>query len=76
MPLSNSHFIKPIFIKITSYFNEFKEILFISLKRLSTPISSGSNASTVLSTCLNVFLNVPSELIVYISTKDSVGNAK
>ena len=51
-------------------------MLFISRKRLSTPISSGSNASTVDSTCLNTILRFPSWVTVYISTKASVGSAR
>ena len=44
--------------------NEFRLMLLISLNKLSTPISSGSKASTVLSTCLNTRLKFPSSVTV------------
>jgi len=69
-------FIMPKLKLNTSYEREFRLILFISLNKLSTPISSGSNASTVDSTCLKTFFKFPSWVTVYISTNASVGSAR
>lgn len=57
------------------FVNESREISLISLRRCSTPISSGSVASTLVGTLTNFLIIFPSPVTSSTEKKHSVGKA-